>query len=201
MTPFSNNLTRRAALAGMASMAAVTATPVLALTDAQAKALVDGLVSDVNRVIASGKSESAMIRDFKVIFDRYGNVPFIARSALGRGVPASDAQMDAYINAFSDYMSRKYGKRFREFIGGRIEVQSARPSGRFYEVETTAYLRGEDPFALTFLVAESGNQRRFINMFIEGVNVLSSERTEIRALLDRNGGQITGLTNDLKRLG
>ncbi|MEM1301985.1 MAG: ABC transporter substrate-binding protein [Pseudomonadota bacterium] len=201
MTPFSSNLTRRTLLAGIGASLAVSATPALALTDAQAKALVDGLVTDVNRVIASGKSESAMIRDFKVIFDRYGNVPFIARSALGRGVQASDAQMNAYINAFADYMSRKYGKRFREFVGGRIEVQGARASGRFFEVETTAYLRGEAPFALTFLVAENGNQRRFINMFIEGVNVLSSERTEIRALLDRNGGQITGLTNELKRLG
>ena len=191
--------TRRVVLAGLAALAA---TPAAALTDGQAKSLVDALVADVNAVIASGKSESAMIADFKVIFGRYGNVPFIARSALGatsRTTP--DRELNAYIDAFAGYMSRKYGKRFREFIGGRIEVQGARPSGRFFDVQTTAYLQGESPFSLTFVVAENGGERRFINMFIEGVNVLASERNEIGVLLDRNGGSVAALTEDIKRRG
>nr|WP_147126845.1 ABC transporter substrate-binding protein [Shimia ponticola] len=202
MTPILNNLSRRTVLGGLGASLAVLATPVLALTDAQARSLVNGLVNDVNRVIASGKSEGAMIRDFKGIFGRYGNVPFIAQSALGpKSRELSNSERSAYVDAFADYMSRKYGKRFREFIGGRIEVQGARPAGRFFEVDTVAFLRGENPFALTFVVAERGGERRFVNMYIEGVNVLASERVEIGALLDRNGGQVSGLINDLKRLG
>lgn len=202
MTPILNNVSRRTVLSGLGASLAVLATPALALTDAQARSLVNGLVNDVNSVIASGKSEGAMIRDFKGIFGRYGNVPFIAQSALGpKSRELSNSERRAYVDAFADYMSRKYGKRFREFIGGRIEVQGARPAGRFYEVDTVAFLRGENPFALTFVVAERGGDRRFVNMYIEGVNVLASERVEIGALLDRNGGQVSGLINDLKRLG
>ena len=202
MTRISTKLTRRTALAGLASAAAMIALPVQALTNNQAKSLVDGLVGDVNRVIASGKSEGAMIRDFKGIFGRYGNVPFIAQSALGpKSRELSSSQRSAYVDAFADYMSRKYGKRFREFVGGRIEVQGARPAGKFFEVDTVAFLRGENPFALTFVVAERGGDRRFVNMYIEGVNVLASERVEINALLDRNGGDVARLIADLKTLG
>lgn len=202
MTATLTNPTRRMVLGGITALAATTAAaPVWALNDSQAKSLVGNLVADVNKVIGSGKSEAAMIRDFEKIFDRYGNVPFIARSALGpKSRELSKSELNTYVDAFSGYMSTKYGKRFREFIGGKIEVKGARASGKFFEVDTTAFLRGEDPFALTFVIAERSGQRRFVNMYIEGVNVLASERVEINALLDRNGGSVSKLISELKRL-
>ncbi len=39
--------------------------PAFALTEAAARGLVDKLVADINKVIAAGKSESAMIKDFE----------------------------------------------------------------------------------------------------------------------------------------
>ncbi|MEM8577581.1 MAG: ABC transporter substrate-binding protein, partial [Pseudomonadota bacterium] len=90
--------------------------------------------------------------------------------------------------------------RFREFIGGRIEVQSARAIRAGYEIRTTAFLRGSSPFEVTFLVSGKSGQNKFFNMFIEGVNLLLTERTEIGALLDRNGGNIDAMITDLGRL-
>ncbi|MEM9349988.1 MAG: ABC transporter substrate-binding protein [Pseudomonadota bacterium] len=174
----------------------------MALNVRQAEQLVDSLVADINRVIASGKSESAMIRDFEGIFAQYGDVPAIARSALGptaRNI--SSAELRSYTSAFQGYISRKYGKRFREFIGGRIEVNGASDTGRFFTVSTTAFLRGTNPFEVTFLVTDRNGQDRFIDMLIEGVSMLGTERVEVRALLDRNRGDVAGLINDLQRSG
>lgn len=191
---------RRAVLAGAA--ASVLAGPALALTDREARALIDGLVGEINTVINSGKSEAGMIRDFENIFNRYGDVPAIARTVLGQPFNAiSSAEQAAYTTAFRGYISRKYGKRFREFIGGRIEVNDARAAGRFFEVRTTAFLRGEQPFDLTFVVMDSGGQDRFINMLIEGVNLLATERNEVRARLDRVGGSVPALTQALQSAG
>ncbi len=189
--------------AGAAALApAWLASPLWALTEAGAKSLVNSLVDDINKVIASGKSENAMIRDFERIFVQYADVAIMARYALGADArSASNVQLRSFTKAFQGYIARKYGRRFREFIGGRIEVTSARQIKSGYEVNATAYLRGQSPFAVSFLVSGRSGKDLFFNMFIEGVNLLLTERTEIGALLDQRGGNLDQLTRDLPKLG
>ena len=185
-----------------AGAAAVLPLPALALSDAQAKTLVDALVADINKVIASGKSEKAMYADFERIFNRYADVPTIARYALGADArSASTAQLSRFTAEFTRYISVKYGKRFREFIGGQIEVQGAKPVKTFIEVKTLAKLRGQAPFDVTFLVSDKAGKPLFFNMFIEGINMLLTERTEIGAMLDRRKGNLDALIEDLKTAG
>lgn len=195
---------RRGVLAGfMTGVLAVGAWhPALAFTVNEARNLIQALVDDINAVIYSGKPEAAMIRDFERIFDRYADVDIIARSALGPPArSASAAQMNAYIEAFKGYIARKYGKRFREFDGGRIRVEDARPLKSFYEVITTAFLKGEKPFEVRFHASDRGGRPLFFNIIIEGVNMLATERTEIGAMLDQNGGSIDRLSEALRRAG
>ncbi|MCR9126383.1 MAG: ABC transporter substrate-binding protein [Rhodobacteraceae bacterium] len=194
-------MTGAAALTGMAGLA-VAPMPAIALTSSEARSLVDRLVREINAVIASGKSEAAMIRDFESIFARYADVPIMARYALGiDSRRASPAQLRAFTEAFQDYISTKYGRRFREFIGGEIRVDGARQINSGYEIRSTAYLRGEAPFEVTFLVSDRSGRDLFFNMFIEGVNLLLTERTEIGAMLDRRGGDLDRMIADLRTLG
>ncbi len=198
MTHFS----RRAAtgLIG-AALATFTLAPTTAsaLSNASAKSLVDALVAEINRVIGSGKSEQAMYRDFERIFAKYGDTSYISAYAMGSdGRRASSAQKKAFSNEFQTYIARKYGSRFREFIGGRLEVKSVRPVKSWFEVMTTAFLRGEAPFTVTFLVSNRTGSDKFFNMFIEGINLLLTERTEIGAMIDRRGGNLDQMIADLK---
>jgi phospholipid transport system substrate-binding protein len=198
-----NDLTRRGALAMTGgTLLALTPLPALALTEARARALVQSLVGEINAVIASGKPEAAMYRDFERIFSRYADVPTVALYTLGvDGRSATAAQKRAYIEAFRGYIARKYGSRFREFIGGRLEVQGVTRIKNYYQVRTTAYLRGEDPFFVDFHVSDRSGQDRFFNMFIEGVNLLLTEREEIGAMLDRRGRNLDRLIADLRTMG
>lgn len=201
-----NEITRRSAIAGMFASwfagASGLPTAALALTESEASRLVDALVGEINAVIDSGKSESAMYRDFERIFSRYSDTSFIARYTLGNdGRRASSAQKRAYANAFEGYVARKYGKRFREFIGGRLEVTGVKKVKRWYEVSCVAHLRGEAPFEVTFLVSDRGGRPLFFNLYIEGINMLLTERTEVGAMLDRRRGNIDKLVADLKKAG
>lgn len=194
-------LTRRTVVASMAAawLLPVGAGPALAQTEAAARRLVDSVVADINAVIASGKSEAAMIRDFERIFVSYADVPIMARYALGPDArQASNAQLRSFTKAFQSYIAQKYGRRFREFVGGRVEVKSARKIRAGYEVKSTAYLQGQAPFEVTFLVSDKSGKDKFFNMFIEGVNLLLTERTEIGSMLDRRGGNIDQLIADLR---
>ncbi|MCL6282355.1 ABC transporter substrate-binding protein [Ruegeria sp. 2012CJ41-6] len=200
----SNTISRRSfvttAMVGLG--AALAPMPALALTEQSARALVDEVVANINQVIASGKSQNAMIKDFERIFVRYADVPIMARYALGPDArSASRSQMRSFTKAFQGYISRKYGRRFREFVGGRVEVKSTRKIKAGYEIRSTAYLQGQAPFEVTFLVSDKSGSEKFFNMFIEGVNLLLTERTEIGAMLDQRKGNLNQLIKDLPNAG
>ncbi|KAE9632427.1 MlaC/ttg2D family ABC transporter substrate-binding protein [Parasedimentitalea maritima] len=198
-----NLFSRRSFLATTVSGLGLAALPfpAFAISENSARSLVDNVVSDINKVIASGKPESAMVRDFEKIFVRYADVPIMAQYALGvDGRSASKGQMRSFTKAFQGYIARKYGKRFREFIGGGIEVKSTRKIRAGYEVKSIATLQGQAPFEVTFLVSDKSGKNKFFNMFIEGVNLLLTERTEIGAMLDRRKGNLDLLIKDLKTL-
>ena len=196
--------TRRDALLTLLCGVALTAVPMraVALTVDEARALVDKVVADINAVIASGKPVEGMIRDFEGIFTRYADVGYIAQSSLGpAGRGASKADLAKYSKAFAGYVARKYGKRFREFIGGQIEVKDARPLKSFFEVVSVAKLQGQSPFEVRWHVFDKNGKLRFFNLIIEGVNMLASERTEIGAILDQQGGSISKLADALNATG
>lgn len=195
-------IARRSVLALAGAAIVGSALPAVSLTTSEAAALVDRLVGEINAIIASGKSEAAMIRDFDGVLGRYADMPIIAQTVLG--VPwrsASAAERRAFTAALQGYLARKYGKQFRNFVGGDIEVQSARPVRSFFEVRSIARLRGEAPFEVVFLVSNGSGRDLFFNMIIEGINLRTTENTEINALLDRNGGDVGRLAQALQQLG
>ncbi len=176
--------------------------PAFALSESSAKSLIEAVVTDINKVIDSGKSENAMLRDFEKVFVRYADVPIMARYALGVDArSASKSELKSFTKAFQGYISRKYGRRFREFIGGQVTVKKARKIKAGYEVKSSVKLQGQAPFNVTFLVSGKSGKDKFYNMYIEGVNLLLTERTEIGAMLDRRKGDINKLTKDLSKAG
>lgn len=197
-------LRRRTALSGLLALSLLPVLPraAAALTAGQAQALVQAAVDDVNQVIGSGASEAAMLREFTRIFRTYADVPTIARSVLGPSArAASPAQLAAFTDAFQGYFSARYGRRFREFIGGSIAVNDARAVRTFFEVVTTVNMRAQAPFELRWLVSDGSGRPLFFNLIIEGVNLMISERTEIGAMLEARGGSIEALTQHLRTLG
>ncbi|WP_321366776.1 ABC transporter substrate-binding protein [uncultured Celeribacter sp.] len=169
----------------------------LAFSSSQAEALIGKAVDDINGIINSGKSEAAMYVDFERVLVRYADMPNIARSVLGPPArQASSGQLNAFTKAFQTYIARKYGSRFREFIGGKVQVNSTQQVNSIYDVRCTAILRGEPPFAISFIVHDKAD--KFIDLQIEGISLLKSERAEIGAMLDRAGGNIDALTAALR---
>jgi len=197
-------LTRRqfAAFGLAAAWAATSPLPALAVTEAQARQLVDRAVADINAIISSGGSEDQMIRQFEGVFDDYAHTAAIAASALGvAGRSASNAQRSAFADAFGTYLANKYGRRFREFRGGEINVQRTVPVNNYMEVQTVADLPGQAPFRVDFHVYDRPGRPVFFNLIVEGVNMLVSERQEIGAMLDQRGGDLDQLIADLRAMG
>ena len=170
-----------------------------AVTPSAAQAMVEDLVDDVNAVIASGASEATMITRFGEILDAYADVPTIARYCLGVDARRATAgQMVQYTEAFQGYIASKYGRRFREFVGGEVSVVGAAPVKSWVEVETTVLLRGRSPLRMDWHVSDRSGRNAFFNFIIEGVNMLLTEREEVGAMLDKRRGSIDQLISDMK---
>ena len=175
--------------------------PEVAISSQQEAAVevVDKAVLDINQIINSGDTEGNMLRSFEKVFNAYADVPTIAKYALGRDArTASEVQINDYTEAFSSYFATKYGKRFREFIGGRIEIVNVEKGKKYYMVNTIAHMPAYEPFDVDFLVSDQKGRPLIFNLIIEGVNMLLAERQEIGALLDRNSGRIEALIGDLR---
>ncbi|MAI19403.1 MAG: ABC transporter [Rhodobacteraceae bacterium TMED111] len=181
------------------AVASVSGKSTWAATAKDAELLVGRVVREINAVISSGNSEAIMLKQFEKIFKSYADVKTIARYALGNDARAlNKVQMDRFTEIYSVYVSHKYGRRFGEFIGGKIVVQKSRPIKSFFEVETLAHIKGWEPFTVSFLVSNKSGKLLFFNIFIEGINMLLSERTEIGAMLDKRRGNIKKVMKDLQ---
>lgn len=194
--------TRRGFLGLIALGAVAVATPARAMSGGEATAAIQRAVDEVFAIINSGAAPAQMYRQFEGVFERHADVDAIARAALGPAARQIDkGTFAAFRAAMTGYIARKYGKRFREFIGSRIEVGAARPVKSFWSVGSTAYLNGRSPMQVEWHISDKTGRPRFFNLIIEGVNMLASEREEINAMLARRKGDVKGLIADLQNAG
>ena len=186
----------------LAGGAALVALPTHALDTNEARALIQQSLDEVYTVINSGQPPAQMYQQFEAIFARYADVDVIARSALGPAArQVSPQQFAAYKQAFQGYIGRKYGARFREFIGSQIEVTDAKPVKSFFVVTSVAKLNGRAPMQVEWHVSDKSGRSKYFNIIIEGVNMLAAERTEIGAMLAQNRGDVAALTAALQQAG
>ncbi len=189
-----NKPNRRLVLAGGA--AALLPLPAFALTESGASAYVQRVIDDVMAIINSGQSEARLLRQFKRVFTSYADIDIIARSVLGppyRGL--STRERRAFSDAFGSYLSNKYGKQFREFQGAEITITRARDAGnKGVLVSSQVRQQGQSPFALDWQVSDRSGEVKLINLIIEGLSLLTSEREEIRGQLAARGGDVNALT-------
>jgi len=197
-----NDLNRRTMLVATTAVAIAATLPggSFALTTIEARQLIHRLVGEINQIINSGGTETRMLQEFEGIFLRYGNTKIIARRILGADARTlSPAQFDTFSDAFGVYIARKYGRRFREFVGGEIVVNHAVAVKNWHEVRTTTHLRGRPPMQVDFLVREAGGRNLFFDMVIEGVSLTRIEQEEIGSMLDARGRDISRLSRDLRQ--
>ena len=125
----------------------------------------------------------------------------ISKFVLGKDArKVNDRELARFTSAFKIYISHKYGKRFREFLGGKIHITSSARRKKYFEVNAEVQLRKQKPFDVKFLVSDAAGKPLFFTMIIEGIDLILLERSEIGSLLDRNKGDIGDLIKDLENL-
>ena len=192
-----NKPNRRVVLAGGA--AAMLPLPALALSDSAATSYVQSAINDVLEIVNSGQSEARVLRRFKQVFTSYADINIISRTVLGPPFRSlSTREQSAFSDAFGSYISNKYGRQFREFRGSTITITRSQNGGsKGVLVSSQVRQPGQSPYALDWQVSDRSGRTKLINLIIEGLSLLTSEREEIRAQLAARGGNVSALTTYL----
>jgi phospholipid transport system substrate-binding protein len=140
-----------------------------------------GVLSD------SGLNASQRRDELRPLFDQYLDLPFIARFVLGQQWrPLDDKTRSNYTTAFEHYVTTLYAKRLGSYSGETLNVVGSRSlNDRDTLVNTQMSRKNGPPVAIDWRVREEGSDGKVIDVVVEGVSMVISQREEFATYLQR----------------
>ena len=166
-----------------------------------------GLINNlVNQAIANIKDQQAGEADreakFRALLEAGFDIPRISRFVLGRyWNAATDDQRQHFAGLFEDWVVRTYAMRFKDYSGQTIRVTGERPESETSTVVISQFTspNGSPPAKVEWHVRKQNDGGfKVIDVSVEGISMALTERDEIAAVADRNGGTAAGLNQALE---
>ena len=186
---------------------AMTPVVFLAVGDARADESQDAVtfINDFgNRAISDltgpDLSDTELRTRFRKLFEEGFDVPFIARSALGRfWRKADDKERGDYTDVFEDYMVQVYSAKFRSYSGQTFKATGGQPSpGGGIAVSSLVSNRDKPETKIDWTVEVVDGKQKIRDIKIEGVSMITSYRDEFAQVVLQNNGQVQGLIDTLR---
>ena len=161
-----------------------------------AASFVDGLVGDAI-VVIKDQNLSAQDRQqrFEALLQRGFDMPRIARYVLGRyWTTASDDERQSFARLFQHWVVQTYASRFKGYSGETVKVIGTRDEDQGAIVTTEIMSpSGAPPIKLDWRVANHDGGFKILDVDVEGVSMVLTEREEIAAVIQRSGGTVASL--------
>ena len=166
----------------------------------KAEALTKNIFQSIFKIIGAAGSDSQKRNGLVKLFKKHADVPIIARAVLGSPWrQLNSLERTNFINAFRQYLAKKYTAQFSEFLGAKMMIERSRDSGSKagIMVETRLLMPGSSPIKVGWQVSDATGKFKMIDVKIEGISLLTTERGEIRNQLSKEGGSISRLSTAL----
>ena len=166
----------------------------------KAENLSQKIFNDIFLIINNDQNDENKKKSLLNLFDKYADVPIIARAVLGSPWrQLSQVERSNFINAFRLYLAKKYIAQFSEFKGAEMLIERSRDSGgkAGIMVETRLLMPGSAPIKVGWQVSDASGKFKMIDVKIEGISLLTTERGEIRNQYSKEGRSISKLINSL----
>lgn len=167
------------------------------------RALINDLVSQAIATIKD-KQVSEQVREtkFRKLLERDFDIPRISRFVLGRYWRlASPADRQKFLSLFKNWVVSTYAARFQNYSGQRIKVTGTRRESSTSTVVLSQFINtnGAPPAKIEWhVLKEPDGGYKVVDVSVEGVSMALTQRDQIAAVADRNGGTIEGLNKALK---
>jgi phospholipid transport system substrate-binding protein len=195
-------------LLAVPTLAAAQNQPVSADVDdpayrAAAEKFIDDLVRDAIRDLADAKvPEEKRFSAFERIYTNSFDIERISRFALARYWNiATPAERQEFLALFKESSMQMYRSRLKSYRGQSMRVTGSRLDGSGQHVLVSAEIidpASSNPVAIEWRVVRTGNTLRVGDIAVEGISLGLTLRSEYAAVIEKNGGRVAGLLNELR---
>jgi len=192
-------MTRRSILAAaLVLMAGTLATPVLAAADPAA--MIKDLGNRALEVLGKNASPAQRVARFHELFREDFDVPGIARFVLGRYWKTSTPeQQEEFVKLFEDYIALVYSSQLAAYSGETLKVTGSRPEPEGAVVASEIVRpTGTPPVKVEWHLTDRNGAYKISDVAVDGISMAVTQRSEFAAVIQRNGGQVQGLINQLR---
>jgi phospholipid transport system substrate-binding protein len=145
-------------------------------------------------------------RAFRGLLVAHFDVPQIGKWALGRYWRiATEAEQREYLDLFEEFIVTTYAQRFRDYTNEQLEVvdvKKATDEDGGLVVNSHIVRDQPKPIRIDWRVApqpgSSDGGYKIVDVVVEGVSMVQTQRSEFSSVIGRNGGKVTGLITELK---
>jgi phospholipid transport system substrate-binding protein len=194
---------RRTLLALSASAAVLSAVPRLAFAQ-EVKGDPAQVVSQfaqigIVQVLAANIPKQQKSDRFRVLFKQFFDIPSIARFTLGRFWKAAQPdEQTKFLAAFEDVIVYTWTRRFSEYNGQTLKIQSTAPDGDDGALITSTVI-GKDvqPIAVAWRLRKRDDGWRVVDVIVEGISMAGTYRQEYASIINEQGG-VAGLVTKIQ---
>ena len=164
--------------------------------------LVTNLYNDLVATSVKEMSIDEQKTELEKLFQEYVDIPIIARAVLGKSWRnATTHQKAKFVNAFKNYVSIKYGRQFSEFRGTTLEIVKSRDTltKAGVLVSTVVVVPGNPSLKVVWQVSDGSGSLKLIDLRVEGISMLSTERQEFRSRLKKLNGSLDKLILEISK--
>ena len=169
---------------------------------ADSQRLVASLYNDLVATSIKEMSTDEQKVELEKLFQKYVDIPIIARAVLGKSWrDATTDQRGEFVHAFKRYVSNKYGRQFSEFKGTTLEIVKSRDTltKAGVLVSTIVVVPGNPSLKVVWQVSDGSGSLKLIDMRVEGISMLSTERQEFRSRLKKFNGSLDKLILEISK--
>lgn len=167
------------------------------------KAFVDGLVQQAMKMLNNPQmSDAERQQRFSTLLQTGFDIPRIARFVLGRyWLSASDQDRSQFNQLFAQWVVRTYADRFKNYSGEIVKVTGARTESPTSYVVTSELIHtnGAPPTTIYWHVNKVRDDLKIVDVEVEGISMALTEREEIASAIQRGGGTVAGLNQQLRQ--
>lgn len=195
----------RLGLAMVAFCAVTLASPGAARADggAEATGFIQTLGDKAVQVVANKTlTREQVTHDFRELLVAGFDIPAIGRFTLGRywKIATEDQRRD-FLKLFEDMIVQTYANRFSQYSGETFQATGAQAQDADGFLVKSVIMRPAtgQPVHVDWRVARVNGQLKIEDVLVEGVSMGVTQRDDFGAVIQRAGGEVSGLLDQMKQ--
>ena len=167
-----------------------------------AQQFIEGLADEaISALTDKDAARESKIDRFRRLLGHNFNVPLIGKWVMGRHWrAASNAEKDEYMDLFEDLIVITYVDRFDQYSGEKINVVKTIMDPGKDAIVYSELVRpdGDGVIRVDWRVRQNGDNYRIVDVYVEGISMGQTQRSEFASVIKQKGGTVEGLLKVLR---